>query len=244
MTRNMVLCKNALRKFFLRKAFKSGSSSAASLAIAPALFIVTSKWTLADSGVQIASDESIVITSRQLLPSEKKNSALQNYHVALSRLIKNAKILIAIFLRSIFLMYSFTPAAIASPLLLIANNDVTTLWWGILRNCIRKSGPCCMKFSQWISTRPDLFPLFLCKNLEDLQSKPVKHIWIETERALLSAFGKDWRSSLHISKERTGDHKEKVFSPVVLGSGCVAQVLLAQLDGRPVAVKIIHPGEF
>ena len=59
----------------------------------------------------------------------------------------------------------------------------------------------------------------------------------------MSAFGKDWRNSLHISKERIGDKKAGEFSPIVLGSGCVAQVLLAQLDGRPVAVKIIHPGE-
>ena len=241
--RNTILCKNALRKFLQRKAFKLGSSSAASLVFAPALFIVNSKWALADAGVQNTADELIIATSRQLMPSEKRNSALLKYRGALCRLIRNTKILIAIFLRSIFLMYSFTPAAIASPLLLVADDDVTSWWWGILRNCIRKSGPCCMKFSQWISTRPDLFPLFLCKNLEDLQSKPVKHVWVETERALMSAFGKDWRNSLHVSKEMTGGNKAKEFSPVVLGSGCVAQVLLAQLDGRPVAVKIIHPGE-
>ena len=38
------------------------------------------------------------------------------------------------------------------------------------RYCICMSGPCITKFCQWVSVRPDLFPLEVCRNLRNLQA--------------------------------------------------------------------------
>lgn len=142
--------------------------------------------------------------------------------------------------RSIYLLLAFSPATLSSPLLLIAGDEFKRWWWSILRDCVRRSGPCSTKFAQWIATRPDLFPLTLCKNLEDLQSRAYSHKWSSTEEALILAFGENWTDSLKIDRDET---IEGPFAPVVLGSGCVAQVVLGKIGERQVAVKIIHPGE-
>lgn len=83
----------------------------------------------------------------------------------------------------------------------------------------------------------------VCKNLEDLQSNAAIHSWAETERALILSFGAEWERSLTIVAGSSADCLSTDFCPAVLGSGCVAQVLLGQLDGEQVAVKIIHPGK-
>jgi hypothetical protein len=54
---------------------------------------------------------------------------------------------------------------LALPLLAVGEKGSST-WWNILRDSIRRSGPCTTKFAQWLATRPDLFPLFICENLQ------------------------------------------------------------------------------
>lgn len=149
----------------------------------------------------------------------------------------------AVVFRFIYLVFSFSPAVLTSPILLLDSCEFKKWWWVVLRNCIRQSGPCFTKFAQWISTRPDLFPLSVCKNLEDLQSNAAIHSWAETERALILSFGTDWDKSLRIVADNSTENVLDGFRPAVLGSGCVAQVLLGQLHGQQVAVKIIHPGK-
>jgi predicted unusual protein kinase regulating ubiquinone biosynthesis (AarF/ABC1/UbiB family) len=149
--------------------------------------------------------------------------------------------LATLFFRSIYLLMAFSPATTTFPLLLIGSDEIEKWWWNILRDCVRRSGPCSTKFAQWIATRPDLFPLSLCKNLEDLQSKAFQHKWKDTEKALVLAFGEKWADLIHLEQNQTINGAP--FSPVVLGSGCVAQVLLGKLGDRRVAVKIIHPGD-
>jgi predicted unusual protein kinase regulating ubiquinone biosynthesis (AarF/ABC1/UbiB family) len=149
----------------------------------------------------------------------------------------------AIIFRFMYLVFSFSPAVLTSPILLLDDQEFRRRWWVILRDCIRQSGPCFTKFAQWISTRPDLFPLSVCKNLEDLQSNAAVHSWAETERALILSFGTNWSKSLRIVADNSTKNVTNGFRPAVLGSGCVAQVLLGQLDGQQVAVKIIHPGK-
>lgn len=152
--------------------------------------------------------------------------------------------IVALISRALYLILAFSPATLSSPLLLSNNAEFKKWWWSVLRDCVRKGGPCATKFAQWISTRPDLFPLSLCKNLEDLQSKVVKHCWQDTESAMILAFGDDWRKTIRFDGEGEGAVSTgSSFSPVVLGSGCVAQVLLGTIDDRKVAVKIIHPGK-
>ena len=180
----------------------------------------------------------LAITRSRKVPSSGFNE--RSIYQALRRLKKKVDILVSLILRSIYLMLAFGPALLTSGLLLSDSDDIKGWWWAFFRNSIRKSGPCSTKFAQWIATRPDLFPMLLCKNLEDLQSKALSHSWRDTEDALLLAFGGSWKESLHI--EGKGIRGSNSFSPAVLGSGCVAQVLLGTLEGRQVAVKIIHPG--
>ena len=171
-------------------------------------------------------------------------STMERIDSVLKLLKKKLQNMIMVIIRSISLMYYFSPVICASPLLLRKNGEINRWWWALLRDCIRKSGPFSTKLAQWISTRPDLFPLSLCRNLDDLQSNASQHIWTDTEKSLSLAFGDNWRDILHIDGEFFLDRKKKSFRPVVLGSGCVAQVLQGRLDGGPVAVKIIHPGDY
>lgn len=175
-----------------------------------------------------------------------QKTALKKRYRALKWLEKKIKDLITIVLRAIYLFMAFSPAAVSSPLLLLCDEKCDKWWWKTLRDCVRRSGPCLTKFAQWIATRPDLFPLSLCQNLQDLQSKGYRHKWIETDKTLKDAFGDDYSDKLHIicdeavkGERINGDY----FSPVILGSGCVAQVLLGKLGDREVAVKVIHPGK-
>ena len=97
-------------------------------------------------------------------------------------------------LRAIYLSLVFAPAAITLPIALVSGidqedvNDKTrgAWWWPLLRNCIKNSGPCTIKFSQWIATRPDLFPLALCRQLQDLQVNASRHPISESLETLRS----------------------------------------------------------
>lgn len=192
----------------------------------------------ADTGIVVGwanVQTSIVIKKDSFSTMDRITAVLK----LLQRKLKN---MIMVIIRCIHLLYYFSPAICTSPLLIQKDGDLSRWWWALLRDCIRKSGPFSTKLAQWISTRPDLFPLSLCKNFDDLQSNASKHSWTDTEKALILAFGDNWKNILHIDGEIYQDRRTKSFRPVVLGSGCVAQVLRGQLDGRPVAVKIIHPG--
>lgn len=180
-----------------------------------------------------------VVTRPPIQNIQSRRSNKKNIRRAIQWFLRKLETFFRLISRSIYLTLTFGPAILTSPLLLSDNDDIKGRWWAFFRDRIRKSGPCCTKFAQWIATRPDLFPLLLCKNLEDLQSKALSHSWRDTEDALFLAFGDDWKKSLHIEGEVRGSDS---FSPVVLGSGCVAQVLLGRLGDRQVAVKIIHPG--
>lgn len=142
-------------------------------------------------------------------------------------------------MRSLYLMLTFTPAAACCPLLLVGNESISLWWWSLLRDCIRLSGPCGTKFAQWIATRPDLFPLTVCQQLEDLQSKVYRHRWHDSEAALQLAYGEDWSRVTGIEIDWVDRDRR---TPVVLGSGCVGQVIRGRVDDQPVAIKIIHPG--
>jgi predicted unusual protein kinase regulating ubiquinone biosynthesis (AarF/ABC1/UbiB family) len=79
-----------------------------------------------------------------------------------------------------------------------------------------------------------------------LQSNAYVHSREQSEKALTNAFGDEWRKVIRITDianqsngmavAAAGDHH------VMLGSGCVAQVLEGQIGGKPVAIKIVHPG--
>ena len=137
------------------------------------------------------------------------------------------------------LMLNFAPAILTSPLLLLRDpaSPQSRWWWSLLRESIRRSGPCNTKFSQWIATRPDLFPLVLCQQLQDLQTNAIRFSWPTTEKTLQAMFGPNWHDIFSLEID------PKTREPIVIGSGCVAQVLKGQLleSGQTIVVKVIHP---
>lgn len=129
-----------------------------------------------------------------------------------------------------------TPTIISSPVLMIGSSNIDKQWWNLVRYCIFSCGPCITKFAQWAATRPDIFPVKLCKELELLQAHSFQHSWDETVRIFNEVYGPEWSNVL------TLDHDS------ISGSGLVAQVYHGYLKTddinnpkREVAVKILHP---
>lgn len=129
-------------------------------------------------------------------------------------------------LGSIFLLFS--PSLFSWPIVhLIRSDFIYNKWWDILRSSIRLAGPCLSKFAQWISTRPDLFPYRVCKELEILQSNGIQHNSVHSKTLIKNVFGSQKEKDLTICELR--------------GSGCVAQVYHGVYKDKDVAIKVIHP---
>jgi aarF domain-containing kinase len=77
-----------------------------------------------------------------------------------------------------------------------------------------------------------MFPELLCQELEQLQSSAPEHSWSFSKRMMESSLGLPQDSLLDVFDS---------FDEKPLASGSIAQVHKAQLDGKPVAVKIRHP---
>jgi len=89
-----------------------------------------------------------------------------------------------------------------------------------------------IKWGQWAATRSDMFPDLLCQELEQLQNSAPEHPWSFSEKMM--------ESSLGLPKDSLMDVFDN-FIQKPLASGSIAQVYKAQLDGKPVAIKIRHP---
>lgn len=147
--------------------------------------------------------------------------------------------LLLIFMRSAHLAATFAPSVLLSPLLL--DDPLSQTWWDIFRDAIRRSGPCVTKLAQWIATRPDLFPLSVCLQLQDLQSMR-RHASYSRAQIELLLRRELQRGNRFRDIALDGSDAELV----TLGSGCIAQVVrgrLRQKDGTTsaVAVKVVHP---
>src|SRR5690606_2109143 len=100
-----------------------------------------------------------------------------------------------------------------------------------LRRALEDLGPIFIKFGQLLSTRPDLIPADICRELDRLQDRvppfPSDQFIAIVEGAL---------------KGKVADLVQR-FDETPLASASVAQVHGAQLmDGREVVVKAIRPG--
>lgn len=100
-----------------------------------------------------------------------------------------------------------------------------------LRKALEDLGPIFIKFGQLLSTRPDLVPADICKELNQLQDNVPPFDPVEFITIVEAALGKPV------------DELFLKFDHEPLASASVAQIHAAVLqDGREVVVKVIRPG--
>lgn len=105
---------------------------------------------------------------------------------------------------------------------------VISLYIDYIRWTITQLGPCYIKLAQWIATRRDMVPAFVCQRLGVLHDRGMPHGASATDAALTDALGENWREQCTLEK--------------VVGCGSAAQVYQGTLQGRTVALKVLHPG--
>ncbi|KAF2073242.1 hypothetical protein CYY_005439 [Polysphondylium violaceum] len=125
----------------------------------------------------------------------------------------------------------FIPLMATTPLLLLPGFDEQ--WWKLLLETIQASGTCWIKFGQWISTRPDLFPEMLCEKFSQLHSQCPSHSYEFTRDTIEKNFNAPIQDLF------------LYFEQNPMASGSVAQVHKAVTrDGQVVVVKVLHPHVF
>lgn len=145
--------------------------------------------------------------------------------------------------RSIFLAWTFYPLAYASAFVLMFpdSSRCREKWLKKMLECTQQAGAAFLKFGQWLSMRPDMFPPDVIETLSKLRSDAPSHSAEITRDLLQIELGRDV-DALFVELED---------EPIASGSvGQVHRGLLRKefaLDGpggrlREVAVKVQHPG--
>jgi predicted unusual protein kinase regulating ubiquinone biosynthesis (AarF/ABC1/UbiB family) len=156
--------------------------------------------------------------------------------VALSRLGEE----LAVTLRGVYLMALFAPVLLAAPLVFYAGVG-REQWMQLLRWTLEQAGPAFIKWGQWGSTRPDMFPRDLCQALEALQSNAPSHAPAFSVAAVEAAFQRPIKELFTVWEQQP------------IASGSIAQIHRARLSPQAaaqcqlpantlVAVKVRHPG--
>ena len=100
-----------------------------------------------------------------------------------------------------------------------------------LRKALEELGPIFVKLGQVLSTRPDLIPVEITKELSKLQDDVETFAWTEAEKYIA---------------DQLDQPISEIFSYIdeqPLASASVAQVHAAELlDGREVVIKVLRPG--
>jgi len=111
-------------------------------------------------------------------------------------------------------------------------HTLSDYWFALFKSSVRYSGPCIMKFTQWLATRPDLLPLSACLELQEIQTNSYSPSKADSVAILRADLGENILKELAV-------HESDLR---VVGNGCVAQVLYGQTwTGEDIAVKVIHP---
>lgn len=82
---------------------------------------------------------------------------------------------LSVWLRGIYLAALFAPVVLSAPLVfghpfgLFSAPSTRAAWMDLLLWTIERAGPAFIKWAQWSSSRPDLFPQDVCKRFERLQ---------------------------------------------------------------------------
>ena len=87
-----------------------------------------------------------------------------------------------------------------------------------MRRTLESGGAAFIKWGQWASTRYDVFPAQLCKELEMLQAGAPEHSWRKTREILQRAYG--------------GEQLDEIFAwmdKAPIASGSIAQIHRAKL---------------
>lgn len=103
------------------------------------------------------------------------------------------------------------------------------VWYRVVCWTLARGGAAWIKWAQWASTRPDIFPESLCVRLATLQTAAPAHSFSHTRREVESMFGAPLDSVF------------SSFDQVPVASGSIAQVHFAEYANQPVAVKVRHP---
>lgn len=99
-----------------------------------------------------------------------------------------------------------------------------------LRNRLPGLGPTFTKFGQWTASRPDVFGVELCKELEGLQDRVLPMPFKEVQGVIDATKGELNRQIAHVNAKP-------------LASASIAQVHLARLtNGTTVVIKVARPG--
>jgi len=141
--------------------------------------------------------------------------------------------------RAVYLVIVFAPFTAVSLVKTLNPNDpwLREYWLEMMVKTLEKAGCSFMKFGQWLSMRPDLFPPDVIRALSRLRNDAPSHDFEYTRRAIEESFG------------RTIEEIFDEFDEVPVASGTIAQVHKGilkpefALEGgqREVAVKVRHP---
>jgi predicted unusual protein kinase regulating ubiquinone biosynthesis (AarF/ABC1/UbiB family) len=180
------------------------------------------------------------IKAQQAAKHHPLSALLSQARGAISVAIAHVATEVAIALRGIYLAALFAPMLLMSPLV---------FYWGVgrpqwlllFRWTLEKAGPAFIKWGQWGSTRPDLFPRDICAALESLQSGAPAHAAPLSVYMVEAAFNRPLRELF------------SAWEAQPIASGSIAQIHRARLSpqaaascgvapGTLVAVKVRHPG--
>jgi aarF domain-containing kinase len=142
--------------------------------------------------------------------------------------------------RILYLSWVFTPCILGALKMGLRKGDpeVRRQFLELLVDSIERGGCTTIKYGQWCSMRPDLFPEDVCNALAKLRDSAPVHDFVHTQRQLREAFGQDI------------DEIFESFAQAPTASGSIAQVYRGRLHAKfafgengvvDVAVKVRHP---
>eukprot|EP00884_Botryococcus_braunii_P012217 jgi/Botrbrau1/20997/Bobra.0144s0015.1 len=91
-------------------------------------------------------------------------------------------------MRATMLLFLFSPIILTGPWCQ-ADGWQRRWWLRTLRETLESAGPAFIKWGQWASTRADMFPPDMCRELEGLQTKAPAHALAFTEQVIERAYG-------------------------------------------------------
>lgn len=147
-------------------------------------------------------------------------SSSRSHMLGSSSLACNIISAVRLLLRAVSLGIIFSPTIAITPFALISPT-ISSLWYSVLVWCFSKAGPTFIKLGQWLSTRPDIFPLELCTKLSCFHEQVAAEVWSPMIQETIEAATCD-------AGQRLSDIFV-AFDRVPIGAGCVAQVYRAML---------------